>query len=81
MATGVYTDAINSTVATVDQTGSVKGQFLYEPFRPDNCVWKQLPFPIHGANADFSRPLLLPRSILCARFWQIYPRGPARPYT
>jgi RHS repeat-associated protein len=26
------TDGINSTVATVDQTGTVQGQFLYEPF-------------------------------------------------
>jgi RHS repeat-associated protein len=41
-------DAINSTVATVDQTGSVKGQFLYEPFGQTTVSGSSYPFQYTG---------------------------------
>ncbi len=41
-------DAINSTVATVDQTGTVKGRFYYEPFGATTASGSSFPFQFTG---------------------------------
>ncbi len=40
-------DAINSTVASVDQTGTIRGQFLYEPFGQTTATG---PYPFQFAG-------------------------------
>src|SRR5262249_26237120 len=42
------TDAINSTVATVDQTATIKGQFFYEPFGQTGTSGSSFPFQFTG---------------------------------
>jgi RHS repeat-associated protein len=42
------TDAINSTVATVDQVGAFKGRFLYEPFGETAAAGSDFPFQFTG---------------------------------
>jgi RHS repeat-associated protein len=41
-------DAVNSTTATVDQTGSLKGRFLYEPFGQTTASGSTYPFQFTG---------------------------------
>jgi RHS repeat-associated protein len=41
-------DAINSTVATVDQTGAQKGQFAYDPFGQTTATNSTYPFQFAG---------------------------------
>jgi RHS repeat-associated protein len=42
------TDGINSTVATLDQSGASKGQFLYEPFGQTTATGSTFPFQYTG---------------------------------
>lgn len=42
------TDAINSTTTTVDQKGSIKGQFFYEPFGETTPMASSYPFQFTG---------------------------------
>jgi RHS repeat-associated protein len=41
-------DAINRTIATADQTGSIKGRFLYEPFGQTTAAGSVYPFQYTG---------------------------------
>jgi hypothetical protein len=43
-------DAINSTVATVDQTGQAGGQFLYDPFGQTSALGGNYPFQFTGSQ-------------------------------
>jgi RHS repeat-associated protein len=45
------TDAVNSTVATVDQNGTAKGRFLYEPFGQTTASNSTYPFQYTGRSA------------------------------
>jgi RHS repeat-associated protein len=42
------TDAVNSTVATVDQSGAQKGRFTYEPFGQTTAANTNYPFQFTG---------------------------------
>lgn len=44
-------DALNSTVATVDQAGAMKGRFFYEPFGQATGGESTYPFQYTGRNA------------------------------
>src|SRR6185436_6053854 len=49
------TDAINSTVSTVDQTGAVKSRFKYEPFGDTTRSATDFPFQFTGRVPVSSR--------------------------
>jgi RHS repeat-associated protein len=49
------TDAINSTVSTVDETGSLKSQFAYEPFGATSPSGNDFPFQYTGRVPVSSR--------------------------
>jgi len=51
------TDAVNSTIATVDQTGAVKGRFLYEPFGQTTASGSTFPFQYTGREPVSSNGL------------------------
>jgi RHS repeat-associated protein len=44
----VLTDAVNSTVSTVDQSGAVKSRFFYEPYGDTSPAGQDFPFQFTG---------------------------------
>jgi RHS repeat-associated protein len=42
------TDAINSSIATVDEAGSIKGRFMYEPFGQTTAIATSYPLQFTG---------------------------------